>query len=119
MSALDSFTPSLDSDPSEFLAGPGLRVLFFTGLPKRSSEAHDVGVALREIMRVYAVPAVTIAPESEAALQAQFRVVVLPSLVLMLDQHVLEVIPGVRDWRDYERAFESYLGAPVKLKETE
>ncbi|MEM1435528.1 MAG: hypothetical protein AAGG11_15830 [Pseudomonadota bacterium] len=102
----------------EFCAGAELRVVFFAGLPKRSSEAQDVAVALRELMREFAVPAAVVAEGDESALQSDYRVVVLPSLVLVVEGQVLEVVPGVRDWQDYRRAFERYLGQPIQIGAT-
>lgn len=98
-----------------FCAGPELRVLLFAGLPKRSSEAQDVAVALRELMREFSVSAALVAEHDESALQSDFRVAVLPSLVLVVDGQVLEVVPGVRDWVDYQRAFERYLGQTIQV----
>jgi hypothetical protein len=35
-----------------------------------------------------------------------------PSLALVHEGVTLEVIPGVRDWADYARALQRYLGNP-------
>jgi len=98
----------------DFLDADGLCVLFFTGGKSRRGDAHDVAVALREIIRDYrgAVRAGLLDPEDEAGLQSRFRVLVSPSLVLVHGGATLEVIPGVRDWADYARAFQRYLGNP-------
>ena len=37
-----------------FLAGPGLRVLFFAGPGNQHGDSHDVAVALRELLKEYA-----------------------------------------------------------------
>ena len=99
-----------------FLAGSGLRLLMFSGLPKRSSEAQDVAVALRELIAEHQLPAALIDPADEADLKERFRVVVVPSLVLVVDGAPLEVVPGVRDWVDYQRALGTYLGQPIALE---
>ena len=98
-----------------FLQAQGLQVLFFAGSNSQRSDAHDVAVALREVLKDYggAVRAGLVAEENEADLQPRFRILALPSLALVLDGETLEVIPRVRDWSDYVRAFHRYLGAPA------
>lgn len=96
----------------EFLALPGLQVLFFPGGDSTRGEAHDVAVALRELLRDFPgqVRAALVDGEQDPGLQQRFRVLVLPSLVLLVGGEVLEVIPRVRDWGDYATAFRRYLG---------
>lgn len=103
-----------ESALEEFVSRDGLAVLFFTGGPKRFREAHDVAVALREIVREYAgnVRAAILEEGLESAQQERFRVITPPSLVFVAGGKTLEVVPGVRDWADYEIAFQRYLGAP-------
>ena len=99
---------------ADFLAGKSLGVLFFAGGKKQRSDAHDVAVALREILKDYPgqVRAGLVSEDASAELQPQFRVLVAPSLVLLHSGETLEVIPRVRDWADYSRAFQRYLGNP-------
>jgi len=101
-------TTNVDS----FLASPGLQVLFFTGPGNQHGDSHDVAVALREVLKEYParISSGLVTRESEAELQPRFRVLVLPSLALCVGGEPLEVIPGVRDWADYIRAFGRYLG---------
>jgi hydrogenase-1 operon protein HyaE len=111
----------------EFLGGEGLQVLFFAGDhgrrgdgrrgdgrrgDARRGDAHDVAVALREVLKDYQgkINAGLVVQADEAELQPRFRVLALPSLVLVLGGETLEVIPRVRDWSDYVRAFRAYLG---------
>ena len=96
-----------------FLRGDGLRLLFFAGPRSVRREAHDVAVAMRELLRSYgsAVGAALIDPEAEAQLQPRFRVSATPCLVFLSAGEVLEVLPRVRDWADYADAFQRYLGA--------
>jgi hypothetical protein len=98
----------------QFLAGDVLGVLFFAGGKSHRADAHDVAVALREIIKDYAgsVRAGLVEEEDEAELQPRFRVLVSPSLALVHGGATLEVIPRVRDWSDYARAFQRYLGNP-------
>jgi Hydrogenase-1 expression protein HyaE len=95
-----------------FLAGPGLRVVFFAGPGNQHGDSHDVAVALREVLKEYkdGLSAALVAAAHEAKLQSRFRVLTLPSLALCVGGDTLEVIPGVRDWSDYSRAFRRYLG---------
>ena len=61
----------VDADSIEaFLAGDGLRLLFFAGPRSVRRESHDVAVALRELLRSYgaAVRAALIDAEAEALL---------------------------------------------------
>ncbi len=113
--------PVTAADLDAFLAPDGLAVLFFTGGEGQRGNAHDVAVALREVLKEYPgqVRAGLVAAADEAALQPRFRVEVLPSLALVLKGGTLEVIPRVRDWADYSRAFARYLGRPVDLRAME
>ena len=97
-----------------FINGPGLAVLLFAGMKKNVSEGHDVAVAVRELARSYPMARVGVfSDEDETILKSQFRVVVFPSLVLLAGGKILEVLPRVRDWKDYEQAFQRYLGRPM------
>ena len=101
---------------AEFLAGDELCVLFFAGGKSQQSDAHDVAVALREIIKDYpgSIRAGLVAEEDAAQLQPRFRVLVSPSLALVHGGTTLEVIPRVREWSDYARAFQRYLGNPTR-----
>jgi len=95
-----------------FLAGSGLRVVFFAGPGNQHGDSHDVAVALREVLKEYrnGLCAALVEGADEAQLQPRFRVLTLPSLALCVGGESLEVIPGVRDWGDYILAFRRYLG---------
>lgn len=101
-------------DLDAFLAERGLRALLFCGAHTHSRETHDVAVALRELLKDYAgdVQAGVVAAGDDPALHGRFRVLVTPSLVLVLGGEILEVLPGVRDWADYSATFQRYLGTP-------
>ncbi len=103
-----------DSSLDSFIEGEGLSVLLFTGGPRRVREAHDVAVALREVLRGYPgiVQAGIFEPDQESAYHDRFRILTPPSLVFIAAGKTLEVLPGVRDWIDYERTFGRYLGTP-------
>lgn len=97
-----------------WLAGDGLRVVLFAGPAKRQRDAHDVAIALRELLKTYAgeARAAVFAADVEAAQMGRFRVAISPSLALCVGGAVVEVVPGVRDWADYAAVFRRYLGAP-------
>lgn len=106
---------AVDADAIDsFLAASGLGALLFCGANAHSRETHDVAVALRELVKDYAgdMRAGVVAAGDDPALHTRFRVLVTPSLVLVLGGEVLEVLPGVRDWADYTATFQRYLGAP-------
>lgn len=95
-----------------FLGGEQLQVLFFVGAHSQRGDNQDVAVALREILKDYPgqLQAALVDAVDDQPLQARFRVLALPSLVLTLAGETLEVIPRVRDWGDYVTAFRRYLG---------
>lgn len=102
-----------DKSIDAFLEKDGLQVLFFPGGRSQRGEAHDVAVALREILKDYSgqVTAALVESADGDSTQQRFRVLALPSLVLLVGGEVLEVIPRVKDWGDYVKAFRRYLGS--------
>lgn len=103
-----------DDDIDTISRAEGFKVLFFSGGKSRRSDAHDVAVALREILKDYRgrVRALLVPGDDNPELSARYRVLATPSLVLLKDDAILEVIPRVRDWADYAGAFQRYLGKP-------
>ncbi len=109
-----------DSSVDEFLAPPHPHLLFFPGPGSVKREAHDVAVALRELLRDYhgLIDGGLIADEQGPDLAKRFRANATPCLVLLTGTEVLEVIPRVRDWSDYAAAFARYLGPAPKALQT-
>ncbi len=104
---------AIDADSvAAFLAGDGLRVLFFSGPNAVRRESHDVAVALRELLKHYDgdVIAGHVSDEATPLLQESFRVTATPCLVFVVSGEVIEVMPRVRDWAEYAAAFSRYLG---------
>lgn len=103
-----------DTTVDGFLADEGLCLLFFAGPRSVRREAHDVAVALRELLQSYgpALRAALVDPAAETALVQRFRAQATPSLVFIAGGETLEVMPRVRDWADYADAFRRFLGAP-------
>ncbi len=109
-----AFSQLCESQLDEWLEQPGLRVLLFVGPPKRRRDAHDVAIALRELIRSYAKTsaAAVLASDQEDQQLSRFRINATPSLALCVRGDVVEVVPGVRDWADYAAIFRRYLGDP-------
>ncbi|MEM1191401.1 MAG: hypothetical protein AAGI72_22915 [Pseudomonadota bacterium] len=88
------------------------QVLFFPGPKAVRREAHDVAVALREVLRDYGggVHGGLLRDEDARSPSERFRVSATPCLVLLYGSDVLEVLPRVRDWAEYAAAFQRYFG---------
>ena len=90
---------------------PAHAVLFFTGDPSQRAETNDVAVVLPELLAAFTgrLRAAIITRGAEAALQARFHVVVMPSLAVTRAETPVGVLPRVRDWSDYIRTIERCL----------
>jgi hydrogenase-1 operon protein HyaE len=102
------------SEVDGFLAAVGPRVLFLTGETTQRPEASDVAVVVRELMREPDARAVRLGivdRRDEAAVMRRLGVVVTPSVVLIRDGQVQEIIGRMRDWQAYAQAFARLLGA--------
>lgn len=89
-------------------------VLFFTGISKGRKEAHDVAVAVSEMVKAYGgrIALAVVADGVEDGLRERFGIRVLPALVFIRDGTVMRALFGIRDWVDYTAAFAAYYGAP-------
>lgn len=108
--------PTIDADTFDaFLAPaagePDRALLFFTGDPDQRSDSGDVAVVLPELLSAFhgRFRAGVVARSAEAALKARCRVEVLPSLVVLRGQIVLDVLPRIRDWGEYLSRLEAAL----------
>ncbi len=103
-----------------FLAEVRPHLLFFPGPNAVRREAHDVAVALRELLGDYQgmIDAALVSDDAGAELAERFRASATPCLVLLTGSEILEVIPRVRDWSDYAAAFRRYLGNPPTASST-
>ncbi|MCM5556191.1 hydrogenase accessory protein [Pleomorphomonas sp. JP5] len=100
--------PTIDADTFDAFLAPATgepehTLLFFTGDPNQRSDSGDVAVVLPELLSAFQgrFRAGVIASSAEAALKARCRVEVLPSLVVLRGQTVLDVLPRIRDWGEY------------------
>ena len=100
-------------DVDDFTAGPGLRVLFYSGEGKRSPEAQDVAVVLRELLRQHQgqVQIGVLTDMAENKTKVRHGVVVLPTVVLMRDGEKLEAIARIQDWPVYADAVARHIDA--------
>jgi hypothetical protein len=104
-------------DLEAFLDGEGLRLVFVPGPASMRREAHDVAVALRELLREHgaALAAAVVDGEGDEALRQRCRVSATPCLSFAVGGEVIEALPRVRDWADYSAAFQRYLGSPDRV----
>lgn len=103
-----------------FAAGPGDRVLFFTGDAVRFPESLDVAVVLPELMAAlrrpdghapFAVGVVCRRDEDDIARAwASQR---WPSLVFLRDGAYVGALAGMHDWTDYVARVRELLAAPT------
>jgi hydrogenase-1 operon protein HyaE len=100
-----------DVDP--FVAGEGLRVLFYSGEGKRRPEAQDVAVVLREILRQHQgrLQVGVLTDMAENKTKVRFGVIVLPTVVLMRDGEKREAIARIQDWPVYSDAIARHIDA--------
>ncbi len=87
-----------------FVAGPGQRLLIFTGDPKLRPESQDVAVIVRELTRER--PGLTLGvvrQADEAALQKRFNVEAVPAVLFIRNGRVVSTVARVQDWQVYAR----------------
>lgn len=93
---------SLESH-GDFVAQPGLAVLFFAGDPRRFRDTTDIAVVLPELVKALdgGLRAGVVTPEAGKPLQAQYRFETWPALVFLRDGACLGSICGIQNWSDY------------------
>ena len=104
--------PEITADNhDEFICEPGVKVLFFTGDPKKFRETDDVAVILPELANAFHGrfrPAV-VSRSAEVGLQIQYGFKTWPALVFVCKDGYLGTITGVQNWSDYLRQIENLL----------
>jgi hydrogenase-1 operon protein HyaE len=100
----DPRTVAVDIDGlAEFVAGAGVGLAVLTGTPGRRPASHDLAVVVREFLRdprrELRVAVVEDAWNAEA--KARWGVRIEPSLMIVRDGVVLEVVAGIREWSVY------------------
>lgn len=95
---------SLDNH-DDFVAGPGLNVLFFPGDPKTVKDATDVAVVLPELMGAFAgklnAGVVTDVFGDGKTLKRKYGFTHYPSLVFVRDGEYVGTISRIRGWQEY------------------
>ncbi|MBL0148171.1 MAG: hydrogenase [Ideonella sp.] len=106
----------VDSDNlAAFRAGPGERVLFFSGDPVRFPECLDVAVVLPELQAVFPgrLRIGVVRREHEDAVAARFGANRWPCLVFLRDGQYVTLIAGMLDWTDYVERVRQALVMPT------
>lgn len=88
---------------AEFVARPGLAVLFFAGDPRRFRDTTDIAVVLPELVKALGgdLRAGVVSAEAGKPLQEQYRFETWPALVFLRDGAYLGSICGIQNWSDY------------------
>lgn len=107
---------SLDNH-DEFVAEPGMNVLFFPGDPTTVKDATDVAVVLPELVRAFdgqlRPGVVTDVFGDGAVLRRQYGFTEFPSLVFVRSGDYVGTIMRIQDWSDYlERIDKMFVAAP-------
>lgn len=100
----------------EFLAGPGVHVLLFTGDPEQYRETNDVAVVLPELVKAFSGrlnPGV-VAREAEKPLQRRYGFRRWPALVFLRREGYLGEIAGIQNWSGYLSQIQGILEAPPR-----
>jgi hydrogenase-1 operon protein HyaE len=98
-----------------FAAGPGDRVLFFSGDPVRFPECLDVAVVLPELLAAFPgrLTLGVVRPCDEDAVALRWGAQRWPSLVFLRDGHYVTTVAGMLDWADYVARVGEALALPV------
>jgi hydrogenase-1 operon protein HyaE len=104
-----------ESNLSDWQAGPGDRVLFFSGDAVRFPECLDVAVVLPELRRGAPRPFEigVVRRECEDAIARRFASQRWPALVFLRDGGYVGVLPGMHDWDIYVAEVRKLLALPV------
>ena len=100
----------------DFVAEPGMNVLFFPGDPATVKDATDVAVVLPEIVRVFegqlrpGVVTDTFGDGKE--LKRHYGFSAYPSLVFVRSGEYVGAITRIQDWSDYLEKISALLVAP-------
>jgi hydrogenase-1 operon protein HyaE len=104
--------PEITADNhDEFVGGPDVSVLFFTGDPKKFRETNDVAVILPELAEAFQgrIRASVVSRSAEVELQMRYGFKTWPALVFVCKHGYLGTISGVQNWTDYLSRIEALL----------
>jgi hydrogenase-1 operon protein HyaE len=106
---------SLDTH-AQFIARPGVSVLFFPGDPKKFRDTTDVAVVLPELDKAFEgklQPGV-VADSAGLELQRHYGFTAWPALVFVREGGYLGAITGIRNWAEYLQEISELIVAEVK-----
>ena len=99
------FTEVSMENHDEFVATPGMNVLFLPGDPKTVKDATDVAVVLPELLEVFPetfnVGVVTDTFGAGVKLKRWYGFTHFPSLVFVRESGYVGTISRIRDWQEY------------------
>ena len=102
----------------EFVATPGMNVLFFPGDPATVKDATDVAVVLPELMKVFEGQlkpgVVTDTFGDGTALKREYGFSHFPALVFVRGGDYVGAICRIQDWSEYLEQISALLVAPPK-----
>ena len=102
----------------EFVATPGMNVLFFPGDPTTVKDATDVAVVLPELVKVFEGQlnpgVVTDTFGDGTALKRQYGFSHFPALVFVRASEYVGAICRIQDWAEYLDRISDLLVAPPK-----
>ncbi len=100
----------------EFVAEPGLGVLFFAGDPKRYKETTDVAVVLPELIAAFGgtLRAGVVAKEAELPLQKRYGFRAWPCLVFVRDGGYVGAIARMKNWSEYLAEIQEFMHAETR-----
>ena len=102
----------------EFVAEPGMNVLFFPGDPAVAKDSTDVAVVLPELVQAFAGQlrpgVITDTWGDGKELKRHYGFSAYPSLVFVRGGEYIGAITRIQDWADYLETIKDLLGAPAK-----
>jgi hydrogenase-1 operon protein HyaE len=102
----------------DFVARPGMNVLFFPGDPQTVRDATDVAVVLPELVKAFGgrlQPGVVTDTFGDGKqLKRQYGFTEYPALVFLRDGSYVGTLARVQDWADYLNKIKDLFTAPTK-----
>lgn len=102
----------------EFVAAPGMNVLFFPGDPSTVRDATDVAVVLPELVHAFdgtLRPGVVLDVFGDGVvLKRQYGFREFPALVFVRSGNYVGALTRIRDWSEYLERIQALLAAPPR-----
>ena len=114
------FTEVSMENHDEFVATPGMNVLFLPGDPKTVKDATDVAVVLPELIEAFQgalnAGVVTDTFGDGVKLKRLYGFTHFPSLVFVRDGGYIGTISRIRDWQEYHTLIRDFLVAEPRRR---